>query len=229
VGDAARIERLVSERRYEEALGLPFDAPRALVDREHMRLLHRFRTSPLVRQALNRAKGALVSESDCQRGRRLLAIGRVGEAVAALRRALERDGAASTHHDLGRALCRLSRPGEALSHFETAAWLRGDPDDLLWLGRTLDTLGRSGEALVHLERLVAVRGTPRDHHWIGVTLFGLGRTAEAASHLRLAASEGDPLDHELLRMCLDGGEPASAGGSLLDRVLALIRGDRSGR
>lgn len=219
-----RILSLVSERRFEEALGVSLDATRQEVNRAHVRLLHRHRSRPLVREALNRAKSAMASETDRDRGRRLVEMGRHHEALTFLERAATRDPCAEALNALGRVLYRLARHEQALSHLGRAMELRGSLVDRLWLGRTLDAMGRSEEALDHFIVLVQERGAASDHHLVGVTLFGLQRYDEALVHLERAAALGDdPMDHELCAMCLERRRDSRPPG-IVERITGFFQG-----
>lgn len=148
----ARIIELVAGCRYEQALGVPFDASRAVVNRSHVRLLFAFRDHPAVREALNRAKSVLASERGPEKGRRLARISRHAEALPYLRAALRRGEDIEDHVRLGRALERLERLDEALPHFARAAAGRGLAIDHHRLGAALFHLGRLEDARPHLER-----------------------------------------------------------------------------
>jgi len=207
-----RILELVERGFHEDALGIAYDAGRARINRAHIRLLHVHRRDRVVREALNRAKTVLVSETPAARGRRLCDIGRRAEALVHLAEALERDPSAENHHCMARALVGLDRHADALPHLERAVALRGELLDHMWIGRALDRLGRWEDALPHFRKLVEERGSAVDHHWLGAVLYSLRRWQEAIPHLRAAASRGnDRLDQELLDACeqnvgeVDGG------------------------
>ncbi len=223
-GEGARIVKLVSDNRHEEALGVALDAPRDHVNRVHVRLLHRFRREPLVRDALNRAKSVIVSESDDMRALRLISSGRLKEALPFLERAVRSRPTACRRHILGRTLSRLSRHEDAIDHLGRAVAERGDPEDLLWLGRALDGLGRHAEAVPVLERLVDLRGAPVDHHWLGVTLHALGMYEKAILHLRLAFTGGnDPMDQELAEICAKNVQaPVPEPPRVIDRIASFL-------
>lgn len=149
-----RIIELVAGCRYEQALGVAYGADRASVNRSHVRLLHRFRDSAAVREALNRAKSVLASESAVDKGRRLARLARHAEAVPYLAAAVRQGGEVEDHVRLGRALERLERLEEALPHFARAVSRRGLAIDHHRLGAALYHMGRLEDARSHLERAV---------------------------------------------------------------------------
>jgi tetratricopeptide (TPR) repeat protein len=112
--DGARIIEHVGEGRYEDALGVPVGAGRERVNRMHVRLLHRFRDHPEVREALNRAKCRIATESDAGKGRRLYRLGLHGDALPWLERAVRTRGDLTDLHWLGTALFGLERYPEAI-------------------------------------------------------------------------------------------------------------------
>ena len=150
----ARIIELVDGCRYEQALGVSFDADRSSVNRRHVKLLYRFRDHPSVREALNRAKSVLASEKGLQKGRRLAHLSRHAEALPYLCVAVQEGGDMEDRVRLGRVLERLKRFEEALPHFGRAASERGLAIDHHRLGAALFHLDRLEDALPHLERAV---------------------------------------------------------------------------
>jgi tetratricopeptide (TPR) repeat protein len=150
----ARIIELVAGCRYEQALGVDLDASRACVNRSHVKLLHRFRDHPSVREALNRAKSVLLSERGLQKGRRLARLSCHVEALPYLRQAVREGGDVEDHVRLGLALEGLERLEEALPHFGRAVSVRGLAIDHHRLGAALLHLGRLEAAHRHLERAV---------------------------------------------------------------------------
>jgi tetratricopeptide (TPR) repeat protein len=150
----ARIIELVDGCRYEQALGVTYDASRASVNRSHVKLLHRFRDHPSVREALNRAKSELTSEPASQKGRRLAQLAAHAEALPHLRTAVRQGTDVEDHVRLGLALERLERLDEALPHFLRAVTARGLAIDHHRLGAALFHLGRYQDARPHLQRAV---------------------------------------------------------------------------
>ncbi|MCY4252502.1 MAG: tetratricopeptide repeat protein [Thaumarchaeota archaeon] len=94
------------------------------------------------------------------RGRALLGLGRVAEALAELERAVAAEPKnAEAHADLGSALQRLGRHGEALESVDRAISIDPDDADLhARRGHILKSLGRSAESGAALER--AARAGP---------------------------------------------------------------------
>ncbi|MDD9843007.1 MAG: tetratricopeptide repeat protein [Thaumarchaeota archaeon] len=88
------------------------------------------------------------------RGRALLGLGRVAEALAELERAVAAEPKnAEAHADLGSALQRLGRHGEALESVDRAISIDPDDADLhARRGHILKSLGRSAESGAALER-----------------------------------------------------------------------------
>src|SRR5262245_32376862 len=86
-------------------------------------------------------------------------LGRPGEAVELLGRAVAVDPtAAAVHNDLGMSLAALNRPQEARAAYEKALALDpGNVEARNNLGTTLLGLGRADQAVAHFERALALR------------------------------------------------------------------------
>ena len=186
--DAVRLAAQIARGEYEEALGLCLGANPEAVSRAHLRLLHRFRRHAWVREALNRAKGALLREGDLDRGRRLFSLDRVRDALPFLEAGVTADGTAEDRLILGQSFCQAQRFGEAVAHLSRAVALRGTAEDHAWLAVAYERLGAWREAeLVH-RRVVALRGSADDFAAHGQVLWALGRHREAAIVLRHSAA-----------------------------------------
>ncbi len=182
----ARIIELVAGCRYEQALGVPFDASRASVNRSHVKLLFRFRDHPSVREALNRAKSVLAAEQGPEKGRRLAHNSRHAEALPYLHAAVLQGADLEDHVRLGRALERLERLDEALPHFARAASRRGLAIDHHRLGAALYHLGRLEDARPHLERAVELGHDVLDQEMLAscTERIRLGRRRTLADRVR---------------------------------------------
>lgn len=88
------------------------------------------------------------------RGMALLGLGRAGDALVELERAVEADaGDAGAHADLGRALREVGRHAEALESFDRAISI--DPDDASFhvhRGYALESMGRLSDSLTAFHR-----------------------------------------------------------------------------
>ena len=115
--------------------------------------------------------------------------GRLEEAVAGYRRALERTpDLAEAHHYLGDALDSLGRSAEAADSFRRAVTLKPDLA-AAWngLGGALQAQGRLAEAADCFGRVCALApGYAGGFYNLGYTLQGLGRLDEAAAAYRRA-------------------------------------------
>nr|WP_255636094.1 tetratricopeptide repeat-containing glycosyltransferase family protein [Azospirillum sp. 412522] len=132
-----------------------------------------------------------VADYHANHGIVLQRLGRLEEAGAAERRALERDpNHVGAHFNLGLVLAALGRLTEAASHYAEAARLTPDLADAhLNLGAALQGLGRTEEALAaHARAAELLPGDPRPWTNRAVTLRQLGRTADAAEALSMAAT-----------------------------------------
>ncbi|WP_042698668.1 tetratricopeptide repeat protein [Azospirillum sp. B506] len=120
-------------------------------------------------------------------------LGRLDEAEASQRRALDRDPThVGAHFNLGLVLAAQNRLAEAASHYAEAARLSPDLADAhLNLGAALQGLGRAEEALIaHARAADLLSGDPRPWTNRAVSLRHLGRLQEAAEALRKAAELG---------------------------------------
>lgn len=82
-GDA--IVAMVEASRYEEALGVSLTASKAEATAAFIRLSGRFSSQDRVRVALNKARGAMLSETESQKGVRLSRLRILDARVGALR------------------------------------------------------------------------------------------------------------------------------------------------
>jgi tetratricopeptide (TPR) repeat protein len=145
---------MVEAERYEETLGVSVSASRAEATAAFIRLSGRYSGQDRVLIALNKARSAMLSETEVQKGVRLSRL---------------------------KYLDKLRRHEEELASYDRA--LAIDPEDsTAWYnkGRTLSQLGRHEEALDAHDRALAI--DPFDSAtWFqkGLTLYELGRHEEA--------------------------------------------------
>ncbi len=134
-----------------------------------------------------------VADYRANRGIVLQRLGRLGEAEAAQRQALEREpGHVGAHFNLGLVLAAQDRLSEAAFHYAEAVRLSpGLADAHLNLGAALQGLGRAEEALeAHARAAELLPGDPRPWTNRAVSLRHLGRMTDAADALRMAATLG---------------------------------------
>jgi Flp pilus assembly protein TadD len=149
-------------------------------------------------------------------GEALLRAGRVREALASCREAVERDPLRSDYRfALGCAAWLGGRLEEAERAFRDAVHLRpGDPSSLAALGTTLVRLGRDEEALAPLAQ--ALRAEPQRaeaHASRGVALVRRGRVEDGLAALRHAVRlrPGEPdLQRNLGLALAAAGRPSDA-------------------
>ncbi|HEX6202294.1 MAG TPA: tetratricopeptide repeat protein, partial [Thermoanaerobaculia bacterium] len=156
------------------------------------------------------------------RGRQALRIGRVDDAVAAFRRALEASPeSVEARVDLAAALSAQEKPLEAIALLRQAVAAAPDNGTARYnLGVLLHHQGDAEEALVHLRR--AVELAPADGEAqlaLANALLDLGEAAEALAAARRALAAGAPEAGARLaeaRAVLAGG-----GGTVADALAAL--------
>jgi tetratricopeptide (TPR) repeat protein len=178
---------MVEAERYEEALGVSVSASRAEATAAFIRLSGRYSGQDRVLIALNKARSAMLSETEVQKGVRLSRLKyldklrRQEEELASYDRALAIDPEDSTAwYNKGRTLSQLGRHEEALDAHDRA--LAIDPfDSATWFqkGLTLYELGRHEEALGPYDCALDI--DPDDSAtWFqkGLTLDKLGRHEE---------------------------------------------------
>ena len=214
--------------RYEDVLGVGYDATREQINRAHVRALFRFRGNTVAEEALNRAKGLLAEERTLDKARRLLRIERREEALEHLGRLLEdsrrppsREDRAEAHHLAGWTLFRLERCAEALPHLERAAALRGLAADEVWLGNALEHLGLIERALDCYRRAVESRGHPAERRLLCKALLALDRWEEALSCCGSQCGRHPELDE--IRRHLDRRRRRSRMRGALGRAVAALR------
>jgi len=146
-------------------------------------------------------------------GALLLQMGRLDEAIAHFRRALEiSPNLIEAYNNLGMALMRSGRTEEALAEYNRALVLEpDDADTQIALGAALRQIGRAGEAIPHFEKALSAR--PNDanaQNNLANALLDSGRAAQAAAHYRKAL-EAQPENVAalnnlawLLATCADG-------------------------
>ncbi len=126
-------------------------------------------------------------------------LGRLNDASAAFKRALELREDVETRHNLGHSLARLGRLDEAVMEFEKA--LRLDPDHVLThshLGAALLVRGDTDRAKTHLARSLALNpenlGARRQY---AAALLALGQFAEGIGEYKKLLV-GNPSDLDVL-------------------------------
>ena len=130
------------------------------------------------------------AEAHSNLGHVLRQMGRLEEAEACCRRALElQPDNAACHHNLGAALAARDQFAEAETCLRRALELQPDfPEAHNNLGTTLGNLGRFAEAEASCRRALELRpDDPEFHNHYGATVMNLGRFAEAATHFQRAA------------------------------------------
>ena len=123
------------------------------------------------------------------RGIRHLRAGRVEEAIADYRKALEiNQGYAEAHFNLGNALVRTNRVEEGIAHYHRAVEIfPGFAAAHFNRGSVLQRLGRLEEAATHYERALEINpNLVAAHTGLGTVLRELGRSEEAEVHLEKA-------------------------------------------
>lgn len=140
--NADEIIARVNDGRYEEALGVSFDAKPREIDDASIRLSRRYCQDAKVRQAINKASTQLKTERTNPH--------RHGERCRAV----------------GIKLSESGKKGDSLPYLQKAVDLLGEGFDYHWLGSTLAQTGRLREAIAHLEKAVQLRGDLIDHKWL---------------------------------------------------------------
>lgn len=124
----------------------------------------------------------------------LLPTGRVDEAIAHLRKALEIDpDNVETHNNLGHALLQKGRVEESFSHLQKALEMAPNRAAVHYnLGNALLQTGRLDEAIAHLQKALEIDPTyVSAHSDLGAALLQKGRVNESFTHLQRAL-EIDP-------------------------------------
>ena len=145
--------------------------------------------------------------------------GRIGEAIAHFRKALEiPPESAAVHNNLGLALAARGRIGEATAHYQRALEIQPDNADAHNnLGAVLSGRGRIGEAIAHYRRALEIEPDYAEaHNNLAVALVGRGQIDEAIAHYRRAP--GNPT-----WLCGGPGQP----GLRVGRERPVGRGDRA--
>lgn len=110
--------------------------------------------------------------------------GKLEDAVALLRRALDREPASfAAHSNLGAALYALRQPAEAAEHFATAVALNPQHvESYSGLGTTLHELGRDDDARAAFEKAIALApGNSETHFNLGKLHAELGNFGAAVA------------------------------------------------
>lgn len=190
--DRRGIHRAVEEGRYEEALGVCFEATVTEIQRAHIRRLSKHSACVQTRELINFAKVRLTGETRIEKGRRLVRIGQKDLAVRFLTEALRNgDGEADDYLLTGQTLEQLSRLEQALDYYEKATRLRGEAGDFLWLGMALEHMSRFRAAEAAYRQAVEVRGEAVDYLAKGRLLLKKGRLEESRTCLEIAFKLGE--------------------------------------
>ncbi len=148
------IINLVAAKRYEEALGIGYDAHNGVIREAHISLVTEYDDNSDVINALNEAKDTVINETLGDKGIRLSGLGLKNESLPFLKKALDKEPQDSLLCNwLGSTLCQLYRYAESLPYLEKALEL--EPDDILnnyWYGTALRNLNRTREAIPYLKR-----------------------------------------------------------------------------
>jgi len=188
-----RLKECIESGRYEEAFNVSFESFRQEINKAHIRLLSRYRSSSETRELLNFAKSKITNESKLEKGRRLIRIGQKEKALEYLTSALKVTGEPDDYLLLGQALEQTWRIEASLPYFERAVELRGNASDQLWLGTTLERLDRYDEALKCFSTAIKLRGEADDYRAKGSVLLKMKKIKEAKKCLEKAVSLGDKL------------------------------------
>lgn len=194
---AGTIAECVAARRYEEALGLPLDAP--IREAERMAILCSRRHGPDIEavHAVNRAAAMLRAERDKPEDRtaRYLAI--------------------------GVEMSSNDRKEESLVYLSKAVELGHEAHAYHWLGSTLVQLGRPQEAMPYLQRAVELRGDPTDNDWFNEARRSLA-IGMGSPHRATPASDG-PMEQTGIRLPVR--RPSQGSPEMADWVTSLLTGD----
>jgi Flp pilus assembly protein TadD len=174
--------------------------------------------------------------AQCSLGDALAREGRVQEAIASYRRALElKPNYAEAHNNLGTALAKAASLEEAIGHFEEALRTKPDyPEAHNNLGAALVRLGKVQEAVGHYERVLRLRPDYAEaHNNFGNALGQVGRVREAIAQyeqaLRLQPDHAEAANN--LAWLLATLAPAEGGDAVRAVTLAQracqLTGDRS--
>jgi tetratricopeptide (TPR) repeat protein len=132
-----------------------------------------------------------VADFHCNIGAALEALGRLPEAEAHYKRAINLNpNHAETHNNFGNALMRQGKLDEAQAEFRRALGLRtGYVEAYYNLGNALMAQGRTDEAIRPYHQAVGLKPAfPRAHYNLGDALAAQGRLAEAAESYRQAVA-----------------------------------------
>ena len=223
--DRRGIAECVGAGRFEEALGLDFDATKAAVHRAHIRTLALHRDDPETRERINLAKTRLIHETAIEKGRRWIRIGQKERALDVMQAVLENGGEADDYLLCGQVLEQFWRIEAALPYFEKAVALRGNAGDRLWLGMALENLNRKEAALAEYEQAVRLRGSAEDYLAKGRLLKQMGAFEKARAALEQAYQRGERITSLLLLQEMNG----DMSRARLRKVVTAISGFLSAR
>lgn len=122
-------------------------------------------------------------------GNKLLAQGKVEEAIGAFRRSLSFDsGSEDTHYNLGIALARLGRVDEAVDQYREALRILPDYAEVHNnLGNLLVKQGKMTEGIEHFNAAIKINpDDPLGYNNLGIAFRRQGRTGEAVQQLTKA-------------------------------------------
>jgi tetratricopeptide (TPR) repeat protein len=121
-------------------------------------------------------------------GNALIREGRVKEAIAQYRQALEvNDDYSEAHNNLGNALAGQGRFDEALAHYRKSLEIQPNYAEAYYnLGNLLGRLERFDEAIVQFQRALAITDYPEAHNNLGNVLAQRGRFEEALAQYQRA-------------------------------------------
>ncbi len=214
----------MEEGRYEEALGITFDATVTETQRAHIRRLSKHRGCPETRELINFAKGRLTGETLLEKGRRMVRIGHKELAVRLLIDALRESGEADDYLLTGQTLEQLSRLEQALDYYEKATRIRGEAGDFLWLGMALEHLSRFRAAEAAYRQAVEVRGDAVDYLAKGRLLLKKGRLGESKTCLEIAFKLGETESALELLQQLKAHESKARIKKVLQAISQLFNG-----
>lgn len=184
------MQQLVALGKYEEALGVSFNASRASVTRAHIRQLHHFSHSESTREALNRAKITLLDESIERKTQRLLNLGQMEAAFLLLEGHIDEHATAYNYYMLGYILYRMDRYVESATYMEKAFGLNDSPFHAIWLGCAWERQGKLRRALKYYLFAIEKRGHETEYRMAGNLYFHVGELSNALHHLQRAIELG---------------------------------------
>jgi len=184
------ILKLVSTGYYEAALDISVDAAAPVIARAHIRQLHRFSCSVPAREALNRARTALLDETVERRVQRLVNTGQLEDARTVMAKSMGSKPTAYENYMMGYILYHMDRYVEAERCMRQAYEASASPLHSVWLGRSLERQGRSEEALECYLFAIEHRGSEMEHRLAGNLCFHTGQFDKACALLEKSIALG---------------------------------------